>query len=234
MAKPKKAKKLTNDERLTEEDLSTLQGILGRLEVGHVLRAVLSLRWPVFCSLVGFVLVVFSAGFSAHPLWQRISEGSNEGVAAERQKPRNINIETFEFGSDSESAWETPIWSYLESEAESEIENDMIADYVNLRIETCPFEGPTSQFRLRILPFADCSLAGYVYRVHHLPGDTHNRHEDSLLQLFHVFHEEGASLVDVPKCEQGDSLVLLIRVSGKSNLPTSVTALRDQIKIEME
>ena len=138
------------------------------------------------------------------------TEPANRPHDNSRVKPTVIEIHTLKQTAD----WINPIKNWLQAEGKKRKDEKLISDFITETIETQTLP-VTSEFQWLLKASSDdYSIVGWAFKV---SGDDHS---PQLLPLQRTKSSDGRDSIsfDVPKCEQGDRLIAIIRLSWEKEL----------------
>lgn len=173
----------------------------------------------------GTFVFVFGLGLKCYPWWF-----SDSDAKIDRVMPQYVNVARILLPSPAQDLFPflVPTIAFLEDEAESEMSVGKWRDSLPIVVSTEPFSTATNAFRLKVQPNEEQSLAGYAYRVYSLRGARH-------YEPLHITRtnkvDDSSSVVFVPECDAGDTLLLVFKISSQGPISTADSDLRNAINL---
>jgi hypothetical protein len=164
------------------------------LTVSQLWRVLLCLRLGVIIGTVAGLVSLSGAAFTAGVFLRPSSSGPSPVV--ERNAVAGLLDFNGDFAHTDLSTWMVPLVRYLESPG-----------YSVVKLQTKPFPTATESFHLELEPLAGSVRAGLVFRISPAAPAP-------LLQPIGLDQTGSNIRVAIPRCEKGESLLLLLRVSG--------------------
>jgi hypothetical protein len=172
-------------------------------------------------ALGAFLLAVGVLGYNVYP-WVN----TRSAIEVSRVQPKHVNIAEMLLPSPAQVRYPflVPLIAFLEDEADSEISNGQWKDSLPVVILTEPVREATSAFTIQVKAHGDDRVSGYAFRVFE-SGDK--------IQYAPLVTVDPDLVIEVPECNQNDRLMVVLRLSSKSEIPTSDEDLRGAIQLSV-
>lgn len=190
------------------------------------LRAVLPERLKAVYDVGGiWALIIFIAGFMTAamiavgifysgkiPISLLPAEYKNNSPVDDsaRIKPNSINVQIIKQSPD----WVNPIKNWLQSEGSKRKSERLISDFMTEAVETQELPS-TNEFKWVLkASSADYSIVGWGFKI----SGANQSQQVTPLERKKSVDTRDAMVFEIPKCEKGDRLIAIIRMSWEKQL----------------